>query len=200
VSIRDELLAAGFRQAGAIRPNRAGGCDYSSSFDVTGCVVYAHVVGEIVKKFGTTAPSLCARVSQNVSTINQVIVLQEGRARDAAWHHWPFDAFKRLAPEVTKAGQTIEVWAIESSVADYKTLERYLNAKYNTIGNGWGHKAWLRSLSASLSCRRCLYSVMCVSDTVTRVGLLLAAFEPRVIPVEDDGVPLLLHPCEGEFL
>jgi hypothetical protein len=137
VSIRDELLAARFRQAGAIRPNTVGGCDYSITPDVIGCVVYAHVVGEIVKKFGTTCPSLRGRVSQNASTINQMIALQEGRARDAAWHHRPFDAFKRLAPEVIKAGQTIEVWAFESTDAEYKTTERQLNAQYNTIANGW---------------------------------------------------------------
>jgi hypothetical protein len=45
--------------------------------------------------------------------------------------------FQRLAPEVIKAGQTIEAWALESTEADYKTVESHLNAKYNTIGNGW---------------------------------------------------------------
>lgn len=37
----------------------------------------------------------------------------------------------------SKAGQTIEVWVLESTDADYKSVERHLNAKYNTIGNGW---------------------------------------------------------------
>jgi hypothetical protein len=45
-----------------------------------------------------------------------VIALSEGRAeRDAAWHHRPFDTFKRFAPEVIKANQEIEVWAIQST-------------------------------------------------------------------------------------
>ena len=67
-----------------------------------------------------------------------MILLLEGRApRDAAWHHRPLDAFKRLAPEVIKANQSIEVWAVESTEAHFKTLERELNAKYNTLQHGW---------------------------------------------------------------
>ena len=78
------------------------------------------------------------RVSQNASTITQVIALSEGRAeRDTAWHHRPFDTFKRFAPEVIKANQPIEVWAVESTEWEYKLLERDLNARFDTMRTGW---------------------------------------------------------------
>jgi hypothetical protein len=138
MDVRAQLQTEGLLQAGVLRPAASGGCEYAVKPDVTGFIVYAHVVGEVVKKFGTTTPSLRSRVAQNASTINQMIVLLEGRApRDARWHHRPFDAFKRLAPEAIKAGQTIEVWAIQSTEGEYKALERHLNAKYSTIANGW---------------------------------------------------------------
>jgi hypothetical protein len=106
--------------------------------DVEGFLVYAHIVGEQAKKFGITSPRLKNRVSQNVSTINQVIRLRAGRAaRDAKWHHRPFDAFKRLAPLVIQADQPIEIWVLQSTEAEYKILERELNAKFNTTTNGW---------------------------------------------------------------
>lgn len=138
MDVRSELQARGFILAGAIQPLDAGGCHYVVDPDIRGFVVYAHIVGNVVKKFGTTKPSLKARVCQNANTINQVIALNEGRAaRDARWHHRPFDAFKRLAPEVIKSKQTIEIWAIQSTEAQYHNLERELNAKYGTIENGW---------------------------------------------------------------
>jgi hypothetical protein len=106
--------------------------------EFTGFVVYAHVVGDHIKKFGITKLPLRNRVSQNASTITQMIALSEGRAaRAAAWHHRPFDAFKRFAPEVIKANQPIEVWAIESTEAEYRLLERSLNARFDTMRSGW---------------------------------------------------------------
>jgi hypothetical protein len=106
--------------------------------EFSGFVVYAHVVGDQLKKFGTTKAPLRRRVSQNASTITQVIALAEGKAeRDAAWHHRPFDTFKRFAPEVIKANQPIDVWAVESTEAEYKVLERNLNARFDTMRNGW---------------------------------------------------------------
>jgi hypothetical protein len=141
MSVRDELLVRGFKAAGTIHPIDADSCSYLVDPDVIGFIVYAHVVRDQVKKFGTTRPSLKARVSQNANTINQVIALQAGRAaRDARWHHRPLDAFKRLAPEVIKAKQTIEIWAAQSSEAEYHALERELNAKYETIRNGWASR------------------------------------------------------------
>lgn len=75
---------------------------------------------------------------QNVSTINGVIRLADGQGvRDAGWHHRPFDAFKRLAPDVIRAQQEIEIWAIVSTASEYKNLERELNAKYDTTRRGW---------------------------------------------------------------
>ncbi len=42
-----------------------------------------------------------------------------------------------LAPEVIKANGTIGVWALESTEADYKRLERELNAQFDTMRHGW---------------------------------------------------------------
>ena len=139
MDVRQELATLGFVLAGSIRPESDGRrCLAQFERDVEGFVVYAHVVADQIKKFGTTRASLKDRVRQNVSTLNQMILLAEGRApRDARWHHRPFDAFKRLAPEVIKANQCIEVWAIQSDVGRYWSLERELNAKYETILNGW---------------------------------------------------------------
>ncbi len=139
MDVRQQLAALGFSLAGTIYPEDAGRrCRAHFERAVEGFIVYAHVVGNQVKKFGTTRPRLKARVHQNVSTINQVILLAEGRAHsNARWHHRPFDAFKRLAPEVIRANQSIEVWAIQSTALTYKALERDLNARYETIQNGW---------------------------------------------------------------
>ena len=142
MSVRQQLAALGFSLAGTIQPEDAGRrCRAHFEGAVEGFIVYAHAVGEQIKKFGTTSPGLKNRVQQNVSTINQVILLAEGRAHsDALWHHRPFDAFKRLAPEVIRANQSIEVWAMQSTAAAYKTRERDLNKKYETIQNGWASR------------------------------------------------------------
>lgn len=139
MDVRQQLAALGFSLAGTIYPEDAGRrCRARFERVVEGFVLYAHIVGNRVMKFGTTSPSLKARVHQNVSTINQVILLAEGRARsNARWHHRQFDAFKRLAPEVIKANQSIDIWAIQSTAFEYKSLERELNARYETITHGW---------------------------------------------------------------
>ena len=139
MSIRTELNALGFELVGAIKPHSDGkGCKAEMSRNVDGFVVYAHVVGDEIKKFGTTKAPLRSRVGQNASTITQLIALAEGRAKsDAAWHHRPFDAFKRLAPEVIRSNQTIEVWAKVSTEAEYRVLERELNGRYQTSLTGW---------------------------------------------------------------
>jgi hypothetical protein len=80
--------------------------------DATGFVVYAQVVKDVVKKFGITSPTLSARAGQNVSTINKVLALLDGRIpRTARWHHRRFDVFKQRAPLVIRAGEEIELWA-----------------------------------------------------------------------------------------
>ena len=139
MDVRDELQRIGFQRAGAMVPIEGGrACRAVIDRDFTGFVVYAHVVADRIEKFGTTKAPLRNRVSQNASTITQVIALSEGRAaRDAAWHHRPFDTFKRSASEVIKANEAIEVWAILSTEAEYKLLERELNARFDTIRNGW---------------------------------------------------------------
>ena len=100
MDVRAALQELGFQRAGVMAPCEGGrSCRAVMERDVTGFVVYAHVVGAQVKKFGITKAPLRSRVSQNASTITQMIALSEGRAaRDAAWHHRPFDTFKRFAP------------------------------------------------------------------------------------------------------
>lgn len=139
MNVRDELKKLGFECAGAMLPVDGGrACRAAMDREVTGFVVYAHVVEGQIKKFGTTKAPLRKRVGQNASTITRVIALSDGRAmQDARWHHRPFDAFKRLAPEEIKANRPIEVWARESTEADYKSLERELNAKFGTMRDGW---------------------------------------------------------------
>ncbi len=130
---RKELEGLGFRRVGCIRPDPDRSCCRAEiDADATGFVVYAHVVGSEIKKFGITTPRLSARVGQNVSTINAVIALQDGRAvRDAGWHHRPFDSFKRLAPEVIRAGLEIELWAqVCESLGSMMQKEAELNDKY----------------------------------------------------------------------
>lgn len=132
-----ELRALGFARHGAIRPLAGGGCRAELDCNLEGFVVYAHVVGETVKKFGVTR-NLLARVRQNAATINQVIALGEGRARsDARWHHRPFDAFKVQAPAPIKAGHHIDIWARTSTEAGCRRLERELNAAFETRTHGW---------------------------------------------------------------
>ena len=139
MDIRNELTTLGFERAGAMLPVDGGkACKATVEREVIGFVVYAHVVGNEIKKFGTTKAPLRNRVGQNASTITQVIALWEGRAtRNARWHHRPLDSFKRKAPEVIRAGQTIEVWALQSSEKEYRSLERELNAKFDTMRDGW---------------------------------------------------------------
>jgi hypothetical protein len=139
MDVRQELEGLGFQRAGEMIPFDGGSsCRAIMDRDFTGYIVYAHVVGNQIKKFGTTKAPLRNRVSQNASNISQVIALSEGRAeRDAAWHHRPFDTFKRFAPEVIKANQAIEVWAFQSTESEYKVLERDLNARFDTTRSGW---------------------------------------------------------------
>ena len=139
VDARTALARLGFERAGMLSPLEGGtACKAIMEREITGCVVYAHVVGNEIKKFGITKAPLRQRVGQNASTITQVIALWENRASsDARWHHRPFDSFKLKAPEVIRAGQTIEVWALQSSEEAYRLLERELNARFDTMRNGW---------------------------------------------------------------
>lgn len=134
---RRELADLGFRKAGSIRPVANGtSCTYDVD-DVTGFLVYAHVVGSTVMKIGITTPSLRSRVAQNAGTINQVKALANGTARPAKWHSRPLDRFKQQAPNVIRSGKEIEIWVLESSEEAYTSIERDLNARFATMERGW---------------------------------------------------------------
>ena len=140
-----ELEDLGFFRAGSIRPDDAGRiCRAHIDPDVAGCIVYAHIVGDQPMKFGSTAPSLKARMRQNASTIRKIIELQDGRsARDAKWHHAKWDEFKHQAPAVIRTGRSIEVWATlahRESIGKCAEFEGILNDRYETIRHGWAMK------------------------------------------------------------
>jgi hypothetical protein len=85
MDVRRQLLDLGFVLAGAMRPHENGrACRAEMEREFDGFVVYAHVVGNQIKKFGTTKARLRNRVGQNASTITQVIALAEGRANSDA--------------------------------------------------------------------------------------------------------------------
>ena len=138
-----ELEDLNFSRAGAISSEDSGrSCHEHINPDVTGCVVYAHVVGDQVKKFGSTVASLRDRMAQNACTIRKIIELQDGRCtRDAKWHHAKWDKFKQQAPAVIRAGQEIAVWAIRMpTIGHCGNLEEELNRRYETIQHGWATK------------------------------------------------------------
>jgi hypothetical protein len=132
-SAQELLEREGFKRAGRIKPLDEGArCQQDIQWNASGFVVYAHVVGDQIKKFGITTPKLSARVGQNVSTLNKVIALLDGRIeRTARWHSRPFDPFKRLAPPVIQSGQEIELWARECvSREEMEDLETRLNYEH----------------------------------------------------------------------
>ena len=140
MDISKELQELGFVRAGAIRPDNTGTmCWADIDPDVPGCLVYAQVVDGKPMKFGSTTTTLRDRMRQNASTIRKIIELQDGRCtRDARWHHEPWDAFKKLAPSVIRAGKQIEVWVIrQPTIAGCQLMEQRLNVRYGTIENGW---------------------------------------------------------------
>jgi hypothetical protein len=115
------LTRLGFEEVGAIRPLNGGlTCRPEMDRDVQGFVVYAHVVGDAIKKFGTTRAPLRSRVGQNASTTNQVIAIQTpcsgGDPRESSHRDLGSPVHRDRLPEV---------------------LERELNARFDTMRDGW---------------------------------------------------------------
>ena len=143
-------------RAGAIRPYASGGACHAHVDDLWGCVLYAHVVDGHAMKFGTTS-SFKDRINANAKTINDILLFQDGRSTSTApWlqglAHGKGDQFKKQAPAVIRAGQSIEVWAASicspkacqnltgprnNRCAACKALESTLNGRYQTIQYGW---------------------------------------------------------------
>ena len=68
MDVRAELQDLGFERAGAITPCEGGrSCKAVMDRQFTGFVVYAHVVGDQIKKFGVTKVPLRSRVSMKKS-------------------------------------------------------------------------------------------------------------------------------------
>jgi hypothetical protein len=143
-----------FKRAGWIRPLDAGGACEALIDDVTTCVLYAEVVGEHVKKFGTTR-SLRDRQVLNRNTINKILEFQDGRSRSRnkkITDPSTYDKFKQQAPGVIRDGKKIEIWAtsLSSYAACQDTMKRFngkcgacqdvegaLNERYKTSEYGW---------------------------------------------------------------
>ena len=137
-TIPAELIALGFRPAGAIRTLDGKTCRFCCDGDEVGYLVYAQIVDNRVMKFGTSKTSLAKRMTNNAQSINQVIAFVDGGAPPrTGWQKRPLDAFKRLAPEAIRAKKDIAVWVRPSAAHEYLQLERELNARYETIRNGW---------------------------------------------------------------
>lgn len=119
----DDLRARGFRRAGTVHP--AGGmCRVEIDWDIQGFAIYAMVVGDEVKKFGTTGrknSGFRSRMTSTFSALRQVI--RRGP---------PYlgDPFKRFAPAAILAGHTVELWARGSTAALLEIEESELNQAF----------------------------------------------------------------------
>ncbi len=147
--------------AGAIRPLDSEGRCRADVDDLFGCVLYAQVVEGRVMKFGTTS-SFRNRMTANASTINDILLFQDGRilmsALSVSKRNWldgmargKGDAFMKKAPAVIRDGKRIDVWATSlcspiacpnkgrknSRCAACKDMESVLNGRYQTIQHGW---------------------------------------------------------------
>lgn len=146
-------------RAGWIRPLASRGTCSASMDDLFGCVLYAHIVDSRVMKFGTTS-SFKQRMEDNADTINEILRNQDGRNPNPK--QWLKnlalgigDKFKKQAPGVIRAGQSIEVWATtlstpracqnvtgrkNSRCPACNAVEATLNSRYQTIQYGWAHR------------------------------------------------------------
>jgi hypothetical protein len=145
------------KRAGWIQPsNGQSSCEVSVD-DIAGCVLYCEVVDGHAMKFGTTG-SLRGRQGLNAGTINKLLAFQDGRYRgtnrkitDAS----TYDKYKRLAPQVIRGGQRIEIWATslasrqecqhplklcDARCDACKGVEGALNDKYETLTHGWASR------------------------------------------------------------
>jgi hypothetical protein len=111
--------------------------------DVRGCAVYVHLVDNQPMKFGSTEPSLRARMGQNASTIRTILKLQSGQpVRSTKWHTRKFDKFKAKAPAVIRDGRAIEIWAVVlDSIRECEAMEDKLNVRFETLTYGWASKS-----------------------------------------------------------
>src|SRR4051794_11018404 len=97
----NELKALGFRRAGTVHPDSAKTLRVKIDWDVRGFVVYAMVVNDEVKKFGTAGTkgsSFSQRMRSEFTTVRQVIVGPTPGRPVARWRSRPFDPFKEHAP------------------------------------------------------------------------------------------------------
>jgi len=118
------LIEMGFRPAGVVVPDAAQVLRVRVDRDMPGYGVYAMLVGEDVKKFGTTGrKNSCfkSRMSSTFSALRQVI--RRGP---------PFtgDPFKRFAPAPILRGETIQLWLKPSSADTFEVEETELNNRF----------------------------------------------------------------------
>ncbi len=126
LTLRDQMAADGFRRAGAIYPvDTEQVCQWKSELEFPGYATYLVVVGDQVMKHGKTKNGVSNRLRGYASALRRIMINPQSRRRDP---------FKRLAPDVIRGRQEIEVWGRPSTADDYnsKIEERLLCEKYDT--------------------------------------------------------------------
>jgi hypothetical protein len=122
-SINEELRALGFHRAGTVYPE-GGQCRVEIDWDLDGFAIYAMVVGNEIKKFGTTGRKNSRLKSRMISTFSAL--------RQTIKKGPPYlgDPFKTHGPAPILENKKIELWAKPSTEASLEVEESELNNRY----------------------------------------------------------------------
>lgn len=143
-------------RAGWIRPSVSRDSCHATVDDVFGCVLYVQIVDGRAMKFGTTA-ELKTRMRGYAKTASTILQYQSGKIENPEpWltqlEDGKGDPYKKLAPDVLRAGKSIEIWAVSLSTprdcqndngqkrsrcASCRSLEGACNDRYQTAQVGW---------------------------------------------------------------
>ncbi|MEI6624063.1 MAG: hypothetical protein WCP28_19395 [Actinomycetes bacterium] len=142
---------------GCVEPNGSRTACKALVRDVGPCALYCEIVHGNAMKFGT-AGSVINRERLNEGTINNIMAFQDGRylgRNRKITDPTTYDKYKRLAPQVIRSGETIEIWAVSLSsaaqcqhplkkydarCAGCKGVEGSLNDHFETIQFGWASR------------------------------------------------------------
>ncbi len=123
-NVHEQLKTLGFAPAGVVVPDALSLLRVVIERPVTGYAVYAMVVGDEIKKFGTTGRKNSTFKQRMHSTFSALRCVIQGGA--------PFtgDPFKRNAPTAVIQGKEIELWVHESTQEAFEELESALNNQF----------------------------------------------------------------------
>lgn len=122
--VRQELTQLGFTPAGVVTPDAANLLRVHVHQPLDGCALYAMVVGDEIKKFGTTGrknASFKQRMHSTFSALRRVI--QVGPP-------YTGDPFKRYAPLAILDRREIELWSRPSTPDVFEEEETSLNRRF----------------------------------------------------------------------